>query len=297
MKQNNKSLGRFKLALLVLCTIFVFITAAMSVGFLGAKNSKAANAYTADNKSNFVQVYDGKDIFDASSGSFRIDGMEALFKAISGSSTYSGMSNWMSDIIVNSSTGDYVSANAIRVENGGKDLLVKVGGEVWTITCMSDASNGDIYAVLWLAESNDLSNWEGLHKTVSGTDVTEADKDYNQSPRWATFLGKLDKYILTYRNVPDCHRKYGGNTPDFAFRNGNKRRIDDKLYIPQSSKLIVYGMHEQEARNTGFWDVSTAQRSNSIDTWFSEFDYIPARNPKNVPITKYFIHPSIHHTH
>ena len=62
-----------------LCTIFVFITAAMSVGFLGAKNSKAANAYTADNKSNFVQVYDGKDIFDASSGSFRIDGMEALF--------------------------------------------------------------------------------------------------------------------------------------------------------------------------------------------------------------------------
>lgn len=278
MKQNNKSLGRFKLALLVLCTIFVFITAAMSVGFLGAKNSKAANAYTADNKSNFVQVYDGKDIFDASSGSFRIDGMEALFKAISGSSTYSGMSNWMSDIIVNSSTGDYVSANAIRVENGGKDLLVKVGGEVWTITCMSDASNGDIYAVLWLAESNDLSNWEGVHKTVSGTDVTEADKEYNQSPRWATFLGKLDKYILTYRNVPACHRKYGGNTPDFAFRNGDRNREDDKLYIPEASKLFEYTMAEQAARHTGFWDASTAQRSNSIDTWLGQFDYIPTFN-------------------
>ncbi len=270
MKQNNKSLGRFKLALLVLCTIFVFITAAMSVGFLGAKNSKAANAYTADNKSNFVQVYDGKDIFDASSGSFRIDGMEALFKAISGSSTYSGMSNWMSETVnSNVQRRDYINASDIRMINEDKDLLVKVGSEVWTVACMSNTEYGDIYVVLWLAESTQTSSYNDL----AGILGTASNLLAPEHPRWYNFVEKMDKYME--EKVPDLSF-YTPRYKKYSVVNGsNKLNVADASYVYPVVDTHVTAEHV----TLGFWGLSEAQRSNTINTWTPSTSYGGATGP------------------
>ena len=60
---------------------------------------------------------------------------------------------------------DYINASDIRMINEDKDLLVKVGSEVWTVACMSNTEYGEFFAPKKPTDIAAVMNTKIVHST------------------------------------------------------------------------------------------------------------------------------------
>ncbi|MBD5583915.1 MAG: hypothetical protein HDQ88_02450 [Clostridia bacterium] len=127
MKQNNKPLGRLRLALLVLCAFILSLTAVITAGLFGAKNSDTASAFTASST-----VYGGEDIYNSTDKKFLSDGVKDLCTKLYGTTTPLLMKKYGREM---------------------GDTQVKIAGKNWT-PVYADHTDGNAYVVLMLTTTS-----------------------------------------------------------------------------------------------------------------------------------------------
>ena len=98
---------------------------------------------------------------DGSEKKFSGDNFKSLYKALTGISNAS-FSDVESTLAIRGSNvegSQLLSSRDIRTLNGGKDIVVTLGGMDWIVASVSDDTDGNTVASLWLANSTDNQQW------------------------------------------------------------------------------------------------------------------------------------------
>ncbi|MDE6550058.1 MAG: hypothetical protein K2M44_00970, partial [Clostridia bacterium] len=149
--KRNKSISAFFTAIIIaavlLCCAFYFSCNVADVLAITDTSQSNTDIIKID------EIYKGIDTVN-NTKQFSGENLSKLYAAITG---YSNAT--IADINSAVSGGKQVTSQNIRDDNGGKDIVVSLGGMEWTVTHLTQDRSGNTIATLWLANSSDTHEW------------------------------------------------------------------------------------------------------------------------------------------
>ncbi len=139
----------------------VAIALASLFGGIGSMN---ANAMYDGNYGDYITLMSDDTTFSG-------DALSSLYDAILPAgydSTYEGLKSYLYKVSNGDPTKKGITSQQIHGNNGSKDIVVDFGGKKWTVTYVSESKSGDLLATLWLANSDEMGNYEYSRFSAKG---------------------------------------------------------------------------------------------------------------------------------